>query len=101
MSETMYKKYFENANQFIECDCSSCDKKYECADANLSESCKQMQEAIKKYNETCPEGSKPAGGNCARVGMDGKLGAKLQNICNVGYRWDGNSGKCISHVDKK
>ena len=99
MSETMYKKYFEDANPLIECDCSKCDKKYECADSNLSESCKQMQDAIKKYNETCPEGSIPRSGQCAKKDNSGYVKGK----CDKGFIFDpasGSIGKCIRHTDK-
>jgi hypothetical protein len=95
----MYERYFKNPLFEGECDCENCDKKYECADSNLAESCDKMKEAIKKYNETCPEGSKPSNGQCKSADNSHYLKSK----CDVGYVWDstvGSLGKCIKHTDK-
>lgn len=82
--------------------CTGCGRMCECAEKDLARTCKKMNEAIKKFNETCPEGSKPtSGGACARIDKSGNLGAKINGVCNIGYKFDGSVGKCISHVDKK
>jgi hypothetical protein len=87
---------FEHASKV----CENCDKMYECGNKHLAEACNKMKEALEKFNETCPANSKPvSGGACARLDKNGKLGAKIQGVCHVGYSFDGSSGKCISHVD--
>lgn len=98
-----YEPMFKEANELIECDCNTCEKKYECADAKLSETCEKMKEAIKKANkklsETCPEGSKERNGQCASA--DGN--SYLKGRCPVGWIWDpalGSQGKCIKHTEK-
>lgn len=101
--EKQYKKHFEEPLFKEACKvCTGCGRICECAEKDLAKSCKKMNEAIKKFNETCPENSKPtSGGACARIDKNGNLGAKIPNVCNVGYKFDGSVGKCVSHVDKK
>jgi hypothetical protein len=101
MSEKQYTPYFQNPLfEHAGKVCENCDKMYECSSKNSSESCKKMKEAIHKFNETCPANAKPiSGGACARLDKNGKLGAKIQGVCHVGYSWSAADGKCISHVD--
>jgi hypothetical protein len=97
--ENYTRKFAEPLLEGVDCDCESCEDKYKCADSNLAESCKKMKEAIKKFLETCPEGSKPRSGGCAAA--DGN--SYLKGKCDVGWAWDptaGSTGKCIKHTDK-
>ena len=74
--EKQYKKHFEEPLFKEACKvCTGCGRICECAEKDLAKSCKKMNEAIKKFNETCPENSKPtSGGACARVDKSGNLG---------------------------
>jgi len=52
---------------------------------------KQRYEKFFPLDETCPEGSQPRSGKCARADNNGYL----RNVCDRGFHWDRINDRCI------
>lgn len=66
-------------------ECAVCPDRFTCD--------KTIAEEIMK--ETCPEGSKPRNGKCAKADNSGYLAGK----CDKGYALDRDGKSCVKHTD--